>query len=183
MCAGFGVLSFAARVRDTYSNHIAHQICIERNPDFARVGKLLLPEADWIIGDIFDKAIWDGIIAKYGKIDCLVSNPPFGKVTKTDADRSWLKYKGADIDMAAIEIALAQTPDVSMLLPKNSCTFRYSGRPYYEECESKKITKLKKETGLSFIMTNPGIDTSVYTDFKNTKVHVEHVDFVDVTYP
>jgi len=180
MCAGIGILSFCARIRDTQEKNISNQICIERNPDYIKIGKTLLPEAIWIEGDIFDKAIWDGIIAKYGKIDSIVSNPPFGKVTKTGADRSWLKYKGADLDIAAIEVALKNSTDVSMLLPKSSVSFRYSGRPYFEEVECKKIIKLKEDTGMKFTMTNPGIDTSVYDDFKNTKYHVEHVDFVDV---
>ena len=178
MCAGIGVLSFAAKTRDTYDGNIKQQICIERNPEYMKIGKRLLPSAHWIEGDIFDKSLWDSIITKYGNIDCIVSNPPFGKVSKTDIDRSWLDYKGADIDIASIEISLKHTDNVSMILPVNSCTFRYSGRQYFEEVENKKIEKLKKETGLSFYMSNPGIDTSVYDQFKNTKVIVEHVDFI-----
>ena len=175
MCAGFGVLSFCARIRDTYHNNIKHQICIERNPAFIKIGKKLLPEADWIQGDMFDKTMWDKIITKYGKIDSIVSNPPFGKVTKTDCDRSWLKYTGAELDIASMEIAMLMCQsDISMLLPKSSVEFRYSGRPYFEHTENKKVAKLRQQTG---------IDTSVYDDFKNTKIHVEHVDFVDIKLP
>lgn len=178
MCAGFGVLSFCARIRDTYEKNIKHQICIERNPKFIEIGKKLLPEADWIQGDMFDKSLWDGIVAKYGKIDCIVSNPPFGKVTKTDCDRSWLKYKGADLDMAAIEIALMYADYVDMILPSGSCTFQYSGRPYYQEKENRKVDKLRKDTGLNFIMSCDGVDTSVYEKFKNTPISVECVNIL-----
>ena len=180
MCAGFGVLSFCARVRDTEHHNIKHQICIERNPVFIEIGKKLLPQAEWICGDMFDKTIWDYIIDKYGKIDSIVSNPPFGKVTKTDCNRDWLKYTGAELDIASMEVAMLNSSDVSMLLPLSSCEFRYSGRPYFEEIENRKIKKLREQTGIQFIMTNPGIDTSIYSKFKNTPITVEHVDFMDI---
>lgn len=178
MCAGIGTLSFAAKTRDTYEGNINQQICIERNPEYLKIGKRLLPYAIWIEGDIFDKTIWDNIIQQYGFIDNIISNPPFGKISKSDANRNWLKYTGAEIDIASIEIALKYSKSVSMILPINSCTFRYSGRRHYEDIPNKKIEKLKKETGLSFYMSNPGLDTSVYNQFKNTKVIVEHVDFM-----
>jgi predicted RNA methylase len=179
MCAGIGILSFAVNVSDYYRKGIKQLVCIERNPDYIKVGKKLLPEADWIQGDIFDKEVWDNIIQKYGKIDSIISNPPFGKVTKTDCDRSWLKYTGSEIDMAAIEIAYQFTNDISMILPAGSVSFRYSGRPYYEEIENRKVNKLKKDTGLDFMMTNPGIDTTAYEQFRGTKILVEYVDFMN----
>ncbi|RYY51482.1 MAG: hypothetical protein EOO06_00320 [Chitinophagaceae bacterium] len=184
MCAGIGILTFAARTRDHYDKKIKHSICIERNERFAEIGKKLVPKAEWIVGDIFDKSIWDYIIDKYGKINCIYSNPPFGKVSKTDCDRSWLKYQGSEIDMAAIEIALSMVPKtpyvgkrVSMILPQGSTTFQYSGRPYYKEVDNRKVNKLIKESGIDFYMSNPGIDCSVYSDFKGTKINVEYVDF------
>ena len=178
MCAGIGCLSFAVKTRDTYEHNITQQICIERNHKYINIGKKLLPTAQWIQGDIFDKSIWDSIIDQYGKIDCIISNPPFGKMSKSDSNRDWLKYTGVEIDIASIEVALKYTDNVSMILPINSCTFSYSGMPYYQERENKKIEKLKQETGLSFIMCNPGIDTTAYSQFKNTKITVEHVDFI-----
>ncbi len=178
MCAGIGILSFCAKIRDTYEGNIEHQICIERNPAYLEIGKRLLPDAIWIQGDIFDKSIWDSIVAKYGRIDSIVSNPPFGKVTKTDVDRSWLKYQGSDLDIASIEVALKYTDDVAMILPSGSVSFRYSGKPYFEEVQNRKVDKLKKDTGLNIIMTNPGIDTSVYDKFKNTNITVEYVDIL-----
>jgi predicted RNA methylase len=176
MCAGIGGLTFAARTRDHYDKKIKHSICIERNPKFIEIGKKLLPEAIWIQGDIFDKSIWDEITTTYGKVNYVYSNPPFGKVTKTGADRSWLKYKGADLDMAAIEVALNWCDNISMILPSGSLTFKYSGRPHYEEIENRKINKLKSDIGFDFIMSNPGIDTTAYDQFKGTKITVEYVD-------
>lgn len=174
MCAGIGTLTFAARTRDTYENKIKKSICIERNQDYIEVGKKLLPDAEWICGDMFDKTIWDYIINKYGRIDSVISNPPFGKVSKTDCDRSWLSYKGSEIDMAAIEIALKHTNNVSMILPAMSVTFKWV--PYYLEYENRKVEKLKKDIGMDIYMSNPGIDTTVYSGFKNTNIRVEYVD-------
>lgn len=178
MCAGIGVLSFAALTRDTYEKRIKKIVAIERNPVYYDIGKKLLPEVDWILGDIFDKGLWDSIKDKYGKVDCVISNPPFGKVSKSDANKDWLKYKGSEIDIASIEVAMANAEYVDMILPVGSCTFRYSGRPYYDERENRKIEKLKKDTGLDFYMSCTSIDTSVYEQgFKNTKVCVECVSF------
>jgi predicted RNA methylase len=174
MCAGIGVLSFAALTRDTYDGKIKKIICIERNPEYVKIGKKLVPEAEWICGDVFDRAIWDDIKTRYGKIDCINSNPPFGKVSKTSVDRSWLKYTGADIDIACIEIAMVNAEWVDLIIPPNSCTFRYSGRPYYEEYENKKIEKLKRETGLDFYMSCHSVDCSIYKEqWKNTNIVVE----------
>lgn len=178
MCAGIGMLTYAAKIRDSWEHNITHQICIERNPDYITIGKRLLPHVHWIQGDMFDEDMWKGIVKQYGRIDSIVSNPPFGKVTKTDVDRSWLKYQGADLDIASIEVALKFTNNVSMILPTGSVSFRYSGRPYYEDISNRKIDKLKKDTGLNFHMTNPGIDCSVYSEFKNTKILVEIVDII-----
>lgn len=176
MCAGIGVLSFALLTRDTYEKNIKQIVAIERNEVYYNLGKKLLPQVDWILGDMFDKSVWDGIREKYGKIHCVNSNPPFGKVSKTDADRSWLKYKGADIEMAAIEIAMLNAERCSFILPQGSCDFRYSGRHYYEEIENRKTAKLKKETGIDFYMYGGDVDTSVYKDeWRNTKVTVEVV--------
>ena len=58
MCAGIGVLSFAALTRDTYDKNIKKIVAIERNEAYYNLGKKLLPEVDWILGDIFDKSLW-----------------------------------------------------------------------------------------------------------------------------
>ena len=76
MCAGIGILTYAAKIRDSWEKNITHQICIERNPDYLAIGKRLLPEADWILGDMFDQNMWNDILKKYGRIDSIF---PFGK--------------------------------------------------------------------------------------------------------
>jgi hypothetical protein len=180
MCSGFGVLAFTALVRDSYENSIKKMICIERNPKYIDIGKKLVKshrnntEVIWIEGDIFNEQLWLDIEKEHGKIDCLISNPPFGKVSKTDYSRDWLKYKGSDLDIAALEIGLKVATHASYILPQGSCTFRGSGRPWFEHVENRKIDKLKKETGLDFYMSWLSIDTTAYEqNFKNTTIIVE----------
>src|SRR6476646_138473 len=103
LCAGIGVLSWAAMMRDSYEGNIKKIICIERDQKYLEIGKKLVQsnkhtEVIWVQGDMFDKEMWDKIILEHGPIDCLISNPPYGTVTKTDKDRSWLKYTGSDLD-------------------------------------------------------------------------------------
>ena len=194
LCAGFGVLSFAALTRDTYENNINKIICIERDPKYIEVGKKLvqtqtkkyyengqekthITEVIWVQGDMFDEELWKRIEKEHGKIDCLISNPPFGKVSKTDKDRGWLKYTGHDLDIAAFEIGLLKSEYPSFIIPQGSCTFRGSGRHAlggFEHVENKKVAKLKKDIGFDFYMAWASIDTSVYEqNFKNTNITVE----------
>jgi predicted RNA methylase len=171
MCAGIGGLTFAARMRDYYHKDIRHSVCIERNPKFCEIDKRLVPKAEWICGDIFDKGIWDDIKSRYGKINCVLSNPPFGKVTKTDADR---KYTGSEIDMAAIEVALTVCKGrIDFILPHGSVDWVTSGVPYYRRVDCRKTSKLKKDIG-EFYMDGSDVDTTTY-EFKGTNIRVECV--------
>ena len=199
LCAGIGVLSHAALTRDYYHNDIKKIICIERDPRYIEIGKKLVQstsrtyyekgeekeyttEVIWLQGDMFDEEMWNQIEKDHGKIDCIISNPPYGVVTKSDKNRDWLKYKGKDIDIAAIEIGILKSKYPSYIIPQGSCTFKCSGRPYgSEHCENRKIDKLKKEIGLDFYMAWASIDTTVYEQgFKNTKITVECCTIVDV---
>ena len=186
LCAGIGGLAKAALIRDTYNSHIRTMICIERDKRYIKIGKKLVKSNDktkvvWLQADMFDYDVWKRIDSEYGKIDCLISNPPFGKVSKTDKNRSWLKYNGNELDIAAIEIGIKKAEFPSYILPQGSCTFKGSGRPYFDHCENKKIDKLKKEMGIDFYMAWASIDTSIYEEgFKNTKVVVECLSITDV---
>lgn len=47
LCAGIGRLSFACM-------HSAKRIvCVEQNPEYAEVGRRVMPEAEWIVSDVF----------------------------------------------------------------------------------------------------------------------------------
>lgn len=72
-CAGIGVLSFAlSSIQENYpAKQKAVFTCIEQNPEYVEVGKAVLPEAEWLCGDIFD------ILPKLPAFDSGLSNPPF----------------------------------------------------------------------------------------------------------
>ena len=75
LCAGIGILSFS------YFHGIYHGVnpeitCVEINPDFVAIGKKLLPEANWICGDITDP----DFIASLGSFDFAYGNHPFCRI-------------------------------------------------------------------------------------------------------
>lgn len=51
LCAGIGRLAFACRDR------AKRIVCVELNPDYAAVGKRVLPEAEWIVSDVFSSTL------------------------------------------------------------------------------------------------------------------------------
>jgi hypothetical protein len=169
LCAGIGMLSFIA-----YHWNECHDItCVEYNSDYVRVGKKLLPEANWICGSIFDIVDDD--------YEQAISNPPFGKI-KTGISDIKLKYKGAEFDLKAIEIASKISSRASFILPQGSTPFKYSGARYYEDLRdtdscSNKVKKFIKETGIDYEF-NCGIDTSYYlNEWKGVSPLCEIVNF------
>jgi len=67
LCAGIGRLAFACRER------AERIVCVELNPEYARVGMRVMPEAEWIVGDVYSHH-------DPGRFDVAISNPPFGAV-------------------------------------------------------------------------------------------------------
>lgn len=47
LCAGIGRLSYYQYLR----NKPTHITCVELNPEYVMIGKRVLPEAEWIVGD------------------------------------------------------------------------------------------------------------------------------------
>lgn len=178
-CAGIGVLSYTANIRDTYDGNIKQLICIEKNPEFVEIGKKLLPDADWHCGSIFDQKLHQKIFRKHKikKSDCMISNPPYGTVTMKyvpDGERDWLDYSGKEFDMAVIEVGHKLAEYHSYILPVQSCIFSVSGAHYHQHKTNRKFNKLKKDIDEpNLIQQWTSIDTTCYEGFKNTKVLVE----------
>lgn len=147
LCAGIGMLSFQL---NRFLDGKVRLTCLEINPDFVKVGKKILPEANWILGDVLD----EGLIKSLGTFDNVISNPPFGKI-KTGNQKEWLNYKGSEFEYKVIEIGsyLAKHKG-TFILPQLSCPFRISGMRYNQvEGDSFKTEKYKrfvKETSLEF---------------------------------
>lgn len=96
--AGIGILSHMV-LRHTFEN--ADITCVELNPDYVEVGKRLLPDVNWVQGDMFDKDLWVGLGDRF---DTAISNPPFGSPTSKTKGKEWLSSTAAHF--ATLEVAL-----------------------------------------------------------------------------
>lgn len=148
LCAGIGRLAFTCRER------ARRIVCVELNPDYASVGMRILPEAEWIVSDVFS-------IADLGRFDVAISNPPFGAVRTSKAFSG--RYTGAGFEYKVIELA-SQLADYGVfIVPQASAPFRYSGRLSYEVEIIRECQKFMDQTGI-ILGHNCGLDTSTYKD-------------------
>lgn len=106
-CAGIGTLSYYNLLQSPKLNIVA----VEQNVEFVDVGKKLLPQVEWVRGDIFDRAL----ISNLPKFDWGVSNPPFGRIPSAQCD--WTTYRGvAHLMIAEILMRLCRRGG-EMILP------------------------------------------------------------------
>lgn len=170
LCAGIGMLAFQVFDRGRCDASKFDLVCVERNPDYAAVGRKVLPEATWIVADVFD------LPPDLGHFDYAISNPPFGS---TPREKAALRYKGRAFEYHVIDIASDLADDGAFILPQMSAPFRYSGRDHYEWRPEREYEKFKQQTGIELSM-NCGIDCSVYEGDWNgvaPKVEIALADF------
>jgi hypothetical protein len=148
LCAGIGRLAFACR------DEAKRIVCVEQNPQYAEVGKRVMPEAEWIIGDVFS-------LGDIGHFDWAISNPPFGAI-KTGSNIKGL-YTGSKFEYRVIEIASKIADNGVFIIPQTSAPFRYSGQRAYSVCIDNECAKFMKQTGI-VLGNNCGLDTSSYLD-------------------
>lgn len=123
LCAGIGALSWAVLSYHWHEKQKPRFTCVEINPEFIEVGRRLLPEADWIRGDAFDRSF----ISSLGLFDVGIANPPFGNVpTKSQAD--WLTFRGPAHLMVA-EILLRTCHGVEMIIPDSDHSYPHGRVP------------------------------------------------------
>lgn len=152
LCAGIGSLAYAC-----YRHNPGLDItCVEINPDYVAVGRKVLPEARWIRADAFDYHPAARLLDKDDALpfDCVVSNPPYGRV-KTHAN----KFGRFEYDLIAHAKALAA--DGVFLIPQASVPFRFSGHQTYQQYGNSDYEKFHRKTGIVLSM-NCGIDTETY---------------------
>lgn len=159
LCAGIGRLSFGCR--NVFGHRWAGDpprefVCVERNPDYVRVGRKILPEATWIEGDVLDVPGMG-----LGRFDCAIGNPPFGGIQRAkDAPG----YTGRKFEYHVIAVAGTVADYGVFIIPQGSAPFRYSGRPCFEaDTGDREYAKFTKGTGI-VLDANCGIDTSIYAD-------------------
>lgn len=178
LCAGIGVLSYFVKERSKWNSQPTEVICVERNHRYVEIGKKLVPDARWICADVFDWREWWNDELDGQMFDYAIGNPPFGRVRRSaDAPR----YKGADFEFHVIDIASQMADYGTFIVPQQSASFQYSGRPYYERRETGRATDFEKLTGL-VMEAGAGVDTSIHAnDWKDTRIITEIIclEFTD----
>ncbi len=167
LCAGIGVLSFFCE------RNADEIVCVEKNPDYVRVGRKMLPDARWIEGDIFD------LPRDLGAFDFAISNPPFGAIKRAKATSP--RYRGADFEYHVIDIASDLADYGVFIVPQMSAPFRYSGEQCFTRSASEKYAAFAGATSIA-LEPSCGIDTSVYrNDWRGVAPAVEVVttDFIE----
>jgi predicted RNA methylase len=116
--AGIGMLSHHIYYDNQDAGNSIDIVCIERDPDLVEVGIKLLPEAEWICGDMFDFELMQHV----GPFDFAYSNPPFGLKVKSDLVVSTLSQ------FAAIEVAMKMAPYANFILPQGVFNLKHGHR-------------------------------------------------------
>lgn len=160
LCAGIGKLSWY-QVQNLKNQGVEIDwTCVEYNYDYYSVGKRVLPECEWIYGDVFEYCQnYTGT-----KKHVAISNPPFGNIRRaTDLPESHL-YRLKNFEFQVIEAAKAVATYGVFLLPQNSSPFRLSGVQYFQkQSEFSKAGVFTKKTGI-VLDAGCGVDTSFYKD-------------------
>lgn len=173
LCAGIGGLSFYA----FHNAGVQNITCVEINPKYFEVGKKILPEANWLLGSIFDPEIFDDKLS----FDRVISNPPFGNV-KIDNFEYVFAYKGCNFEFKAIEIGLKLAIKGTFLLPQSSTPYKFSGNNgnYEYPTDSRKFNEFAKSNNCE-VDFNCGIDTSEFiSEWKGVFPMCEIVNFYNV---
>ncbi|MGW4527795.1 hypothetical protein [Amycolatopsis sp. NPDC004378] len=160
LAAGIGRLAFHCRDLWARWPHAGPElVCVERNPEYVRVGRRVMPDARWICADIMTiPALREDI----GEFDCAVSNPPYGAIPRAVTETSG--YRGRKFEYHAIALAAMIARRGVFLIPQTSAPFRYSGVPRYEAgTGDAEYRKFAAATGIE-LEASCGIDTTQYRD-------------------
>jgi hypothetical protein len=168
ICAGIGILPFCKLHFQHHEPERPPQItCVEINPDYVRVGKKLLPEAEWICADIFE--IWRELPRDFTSA---IANPPFGNVKHSGRAP---RYTGSEFEYKIVDIAAHVAEYGAFIIPQMSAPFRYSGAPYYQRHEHERYAKFASQTGIH-LDAGCGIDTAFHDDaWKHSTIRIEIV--------
>jgi hypothetical protein len=172
LCAGIGVLARRALDHDYSPSEITEMVCLEINPEFIEVGKILVPEATWVEGNVLDYELLHGL----GRFDSSISNPPFGNIP-TRQKPKWMKHNGP-LHFMVMEVALRIAWNGGSFIIPESDTFGYRHDRDYTPSNLRKF--LKDWPGTT--VTNMPIDTSEYEfpGAKGIRVGMVYLDNDDV---
>lgn len=167
LCAGIGTLSLLTHVH----NFPKSLTCVELNPEYVKVGKRVVPEADWICADALTHQF-------DGSFDLAISNPPFGVIKTSDWND---KYTGSLFEFKVIERASQISDYAVMIIPANSAGFIQSGVVSRKTVCNKNLEKFIEQTGICFQASC--VDTSFASDdWNGAKPQVEIItsDFREI---
>ncbi|MFE2530167.1 methyltransferase [Streptomyces sp. NPDC059382] len=158
LCAGIGRLAWHCRnlLNARHNGEARELVCVEKDPEYVRVGRKILPEATWILGDVFDVPSMG-----LGRFDMAIGNPPYGAVAR--AGRNAPRYTGSRFEYHVIDIAAEVARNGVFLIPQESAPFRLSGRPYYTQERTEQYNRFERQTGIA-LEAGCGVDTSGYVD-------------------
>lgn len=165
LCAGIGALSVG--VFNHSERAIEEMVMVELNPDYAAVAKRLLPQAEVIVGSVYDKVLMAELATR--NFTCVYSNPPFGNNAKSGNQGP--RFKGP-MDYEVIDIASDLAPMGVFILPQQKLNWAYSGKQGMQKVENAKYERFRELTGIE-LDPNCGIDTTLCGSFKDVKVMVE----------
>ena len=150
-------------------------VCVESNPDYVAVGRRVLPEAEWICGDLFDLPDMD-----LGEFDTALANPPFGHTVRTGHGP---RYRGRGFEYHVLDVAAVLARRGVFLLPQQSAPFTYSGRRGIEWTRDAEYDRFVAATGIE-LSPGCGLDTTLFdNDWRGVRPLVEIVtcDFTELT--
>ena len=161
LCAGIGVLSYIIHHRSKWGECLAEITCVEINPRYVAVGRKLLPQARWINADVFDWRTLD-----LGHYDVAIANPPFGRVRRSnDAPR----YRGPEFEFHVMDIAREFAERGAFIVPRESASFRYSGRQCFDRRTSGRGVDFERATGVFMDIGAASIPTFTATNGKTAR--------------
>ncbi|MFC8224098.1 methyltransferase [Streptomyces sp. NPDC057362] len=156
LCAGIGRLAWTAHQYLGAHGAAREIVCVEKNPEYVRIGRKVLPEATWICGDVFDVPTMD----LGGQFDVALANPPFGRVSRQG--RTAPRYSGPQFEYHVIDIAAEVARQGVFIIPQESAPFRNSGCAFTEQ-RTAQYERFERQTGLT-LEQGCSVDTSQYVD-------------------
>lgn len=157
--AGIGALAFACHRKLMLAHRLEGLptpdiVCVERNPEYVRVGLKLLPEAVWICEDLLRVPRM-----RLREFDTAVANPPYGAVERSiDAPG----YRGNRFEYHTIAVSAQVARRGVFLIPQQSAPFACSGRsPSRFGTGDAEYTRFSVSTGIS-LRPSCGVDTSYF---------------------
>jgi len=158
LAAGIGHLAFHCRNRGGRWPHGDPEfVCVERNPEYVRVGRRVMPDARWICADIMSlPAMRDDL----GDFDFCVSNPPYGALPRMVAETGG--YRGRRFEYHTIALAATVARKGVFLIPQHAAPFQYSGlRPHLRYDADAEYRKFVERTGIE-LKPSCGVNTFLY---------------------